>query len=74
MAANLDPSTILEEINILLLEYFAINPEADNPLDFVYVLGLDGVLNVLKEANNREIVFNYVYPDEDHLEYTIIDP
>jgi hypothetical protein len=73
MAQNPQPLTILEEINVLLGEYLTINPEAENPFDYVYVLGLEGILNVLQEANNREIVFNYVYSDEDRVEYKIID-
>jgi hypothetical protein len=73
MAENPTPSTILKEIDRLLGEYLTINPDADNPLDYVYVLGLDGVLNVLEEANNRKIVFIIEEEAEDRIEYKIID-
>lgn len=52
----------MDNINLfseLLKAYMELHPNAQNPEQFVYVIDLDVIIEMLQNANGREILFTY---------------
>jgi hypothetical protein len=73
MAENPNVFTVFEEIKVLLADYLLANPDAENPYEYIFVLGPDDLLALLQKANKREIVFTYLDGDPDKFEIDIIE-
>lgn len=52
----------MENMNLfseLLTAYMELHPNAQNPEQFVYVIEIDIIIEMLQNANGREIFFTY---------------
>jgi hypothetical protein len=45
----------MDKLALLLNEYAELHPNAETPLNYYNVLGEDGLIEVLEQANGREI-------------------
>ena len=45
----------MDKLETLLNEYLELHPNAETPLNFYDVLGEDGLIEILEQANGREI-------------------
>lgn len=61
-----------EKLNQLLIEYMYANPNATNPGQNIFIFGIDGLIDLLTEANNRLIVFE-IEPDVQDGIFATID-
>lgn len=47
------------ELNELIIEYMKLHPNSRNPMQYLYVIGIGQLIELLKNANGREIVYAY---------------
>jgi hypothetical protein len=47
----------IEQLNALVGSYLTANPEAENPMDNIYIFGVSGLIELLTIAENRLIEF-----------------
>jgi len=47
----------MKKLQILLGEYMMANPQAENPMSFLEVFGIDGLIEILEKAKNRLVTF-----------------
>ncbi|MFM9143742.1 MAG: hypothetical protein ACKOPP_07085 [Bacteroidota bacterium] len=52
----------IEQLNALIGSYLTANPEAENPIDSIYIFGVSGLIELLIIAENRPIEFR-IEPD-----------
>lgn len=50
------------ELNELIIEYMKLHPNSRNPMQYLYVIGIGQLIELLKNANGREIVYKYENP------------
>ena len=50
---------MIDEFSKLIEEYMALHPNSTNPTQYLYVVGMEGLIEILKNANGREIVYAY---------------
>jgi len=50
---------MIEEFSQLIAEYMELHPNSTNPTQYLYVVGMDGLIEILKNANGREIVYAF---------------
>jgi hypothetical protein len=63
--------TQTQEIKKLLAEYKEKNPDLVDPASNLYLLGTDGLLDLLKKADNRPIEFIFKDGNYDYFEVRI---
>lgn len=54
--------TEIETLQSLIGSYLTANPEAENPIDNIYIFGVSGLIELLTIAENRLIEFR-IEPD-----------
>jgi len=47
----------IEQLNALVGSYLTANPDAENPMDYIYIFGVSGLIELLTIAENRLIEF-----------------
>lgn len=47
----------IEQLNALVGSYLTANPDAENPMDNIYIFGVSGLIELLTIAENRLIEF-----------------
>lgn len=47
----------MEELNKLIDQYVKLHPNATNPLDWFWIAGIDYLIEKLKNANGRELIY-----------------
>lgn len=47
----------IEQLNALVGSYLTANPDAENPMDYDYIFGISGLIELLTIAENRLIEF-----------------
>lgn len=47
------------ELNELIIGYMKLHPNSRNPMQYLYVIGIGQLIELLKNANGREIVYAY---------------
>lgn len=63
--------TQTKELEKLLTEYKKSNPDLVDPSSNLYLLGYDGLLDLLKKADNRPIEFIFKDNKYDYVEILI---
>lgn len=53
--------------------YMTRHPHAEDPLTYLFVFGIDGIINLIDESNGREIKFKTVMDSEDQVEVMYVD-
>jgi hypothetical protein len=48
---------MIEQLNTLIDEYLKIHPNATNPKDWLFVAGPEYIIDKLKKANGRQLVY-----------------
>ena len=63
---------MIEELNTLIDEYLKIHPNATNPKVWLFVAGDEYIIDKLKKANGRELVYvlaNDIVFDGGYIKY-----
>jgi hypothetical protein len=48
---------LITEFNKLIIEYMLLHPDSINPTQYLYMVELENMVEILKNANGREIVY-----------------
>lgn len=48
---------MIEELNTLIDEYLKIHPNATNPKEWIFVAGVEYIIDKLKKANGKELIY-----------------
>jgi len=56
----------LFEFNIFVDQYMILHPNAENPKNWLFVLGINDIVSFIKNANGRELIF--ISENEDVLD------
>lgn len=62
----------MDELNLLIDEYLNMHPNAINPLEWFWIAGPDYLIDKLKKANGRELIYvlaNESVFDGGHIAY-----
>jgi hypothetical protein len=60
----------IDLFNQLIIEYMDLHANAKNPAQFIYAIDIEVLIEMLQNANGREIIFTY--DDNDTLDGGVI--
>ena len=52
---------MLDEFNQLISEYMDLHPNSKNPTQYLFSIDMETLIDMLKNANGKEIIYLYVY-------------
>jgi hypothetical protein len=47
----------MDELNKLIDQYIKLHPNATNPLDWLWIAGVEYLIDILKNSNGRELIY-----------------
>lgn len=47
----------MDELNLLIDEYMILHPKAKNPMEWFWIAGIEYLIEKLKKANGRELIY-----------------
>lgn len=47
----------MDELNLLIDEYMILHPKATNPMRWFWIAGIEYLIEKLKKANGRELIY-----------------